>query len=361
MSWHCRIKHRFKVIYQPSFLRFLLIIFCFTGSFHTQAQTLGGEAAYTFLKLPASPLLSAAGGINASYNGQDVGLALNNPALLTEPLHAQIAVAFNTFFAAIKSYHLGGAYHYAKWNITVGGGIQFIDYGNIPQTNAAGTIEGRFHPTDYAVQLSGAKKYLEKWKYGITVKFINSDYQQYGSSALAFDAAVFYEDSSRLFGASVLLKNMGFQLKQYRSGEDLPFDFQIGITKRLKKAPFGFSCTAQQLHRFNLTYEDTTFNNENNFGSANSFVNNFFNHVVAAGHIFIGNNLEATIGYNRLRRTELNTGTAGNGLNGFSTGIKATFRKLDFQYARSYYGSNSTYNQIGLTVNLQQLFGLGKD
>jgi hypothetical protein len=44
-------------------------------------QTLGGAGAYNFLQLPASPLLSAAGGVNISSDPGDVAFALNNPAL----------------------------------------------------------------------------------------------------------------------------------------------------------------------------------------------------------------------------------------------------------------------------------------
>ena len=76
-----------------------------------------------------------------------------------------------------------------------------------------------------------------------------------------------FQDTAKLFFASLLVKNMGFQLKKYEGtdGDDLPFDLQIGISKRMEKAPFGFSLTAQRLHQYNIRYNDTTFNNENGF------------------------------------------------------------------------------------------------
>jgi hypothetical protein len=53
---------------------------------------------------------------------------------------------------------------------------------------------------------------------------------------------------------------MGFQLKTYAGEqEDLPFDLQIGITKKLANAPLGFSITAQHLHQFNTLYSDEDF------------------------------------------------------------------------------------------------------
>lgn len=337
-------------------LLFIPLFFCFLKA---GTQTLGGAAVYNFLKLPATPLLSAAGGVNTSYSANDVGLATNNPALLDERLHTQINLSFNNYYAGINAYNLAGAFYSKKNQTTFGANIFFIDYGTIAQTDAAGNQMGNFHPTDFVLQLSASKKYLERWHYGLIAKFISSNYQLYNSSAVAFDAGVLYLDSAQLFSASVLAKNMGFQLKAYAgSKEDLPFDLQIGITKRLAKAPLGFSVTLQQVHHLDIIYTDTTYNNDNNFPTETTLFNKLFSHVVFATHVYLGNNLEAIIGYNHLRRTELNIGNVRNGLNGFSMGFQAKFKKLQIQYARSYFQMGSAYNQFGLSIKMDQLIGI---
>jgi hypothetical protein len=61
-----------------------------------------------------------------------------------------------------------------------------------------------------------------------------------------------------------------------------------------------------------------------------------------------------------LRRRELNIGNTGNGLNGFSMGAGVKLGKLWFRYARAYYQSGTAFNQIGLNMQLNQYFGLGK-
>ena len=212
--------------------RFFTIIFsvCF---FIGKTQTIGGSSAYNFLGLSATPLLTAAGGVNTSYKTNEVGLTANNPALLNADLHSQLGLSFNSFLAGMKTYSATGAYQYNKWNTTFGGHIYFVDYGSIPQTDVAGNVNGNFHPVDYVIQISGARQYLERWNYGASLKLINSNYQLYTSSAIALDFGVLYSDSFHLFFASVLAKNMGFQLKTFAGeGEDLPFDLQIGITKK---------------------------------------------------------------------------------------------------------------------------------
>lgn len=322
------------------------------------SQTLGGNAAYNFMRLPSSPIVTAAGGVNVSYRTSEAGLSANNPSLLHRGINSQVAASFNAFLGGIKAYGLTGAHHANGINTTFGGHVYYIDYGSLPATDAAGNQSGAFRPVDFVVQLSAAREYLEKWTYGGSLKFISTSYQQYRSSAIAFDFGLFYLDSAANFSASFVAKNMGAQLKTYATEkEDLPFDLQVGITKRLAKAPLGFSLTAQHLHRFDLAYSDTTFNNENGFSSPSAF-SKIFNHFVLASHIYLGKHLEATIGYNHLRRQELSVQNAGNGLTGFSAGLHIKFNKLQILYARSAYQRGVSYNQIGITAQLNKLTGL---
>jgi hypothetical protein len=329
-------------------LRFLIITFFFLAALSANSQTLGGKAAYPFLHLPTSASLSALGSVNISYNNNDVSLATNNPALLNSNLHSQLSTSFNAFFARIKAYQLAGAVYNQKHDITFGSSLFYVDYGNMQQTDENGSVMGSLHPRDMVFQLSAGKAYLEKWQYGVTGKFIHSMYGTYQSSALAFDVGLYYKDSSRLLSAAFLAKNMGVQLSNYYGEkEELPFDLQIGITKRLEKAPLGFSATLQQAHHWSVGYKDSL--------SQSSAFNKFFNHFILATHIYIGKNMELMAGYNRLRQTELNINAAGNGLNGFSTGFRAAFKKLQFQYAKAYFQRSGAYNQLGLNFNLNSL------
>lgn len=347
-------------LYQPRFFfRLSVFLFCLGGR-GASGQTLGGNAVYNFLKLPASPLLTATGGVNVSYNANEVSGTANNPALLQPSLHTQLNASFNAFLGGIKTYSLTGAYHPESGKTTFGAAVQYVDYGPIPATDAAGNGSGEFHPRDYAVQLSAAKKYLERWTCGGTLKFIQSSYGQYLSNAVAMDAGLLYTDSVNGFTAAVVAKNMGAQLKTYTGEkEDLPFDLQAGISKRLAKAPFGFSLTAHHLHRLALAYEDAGFNTENGFSSPSSF-DKVFAHFVFATHVYIGQNLEATIGYNHLRRQELSVPASANGLTGFSAGVHLRFNKLQILFAHSSYQRGVGYNQIGITTQLNKLTGLGK-
>lgn len=253
-----------------------------------------------------------------------------------------------------------GAWHSEAWRTTFGAHVYFVDYGSLPQTDAAGNQSGEFRPRDFVAQVSAAKKYLEKWTYGGSLKFIRSAYGPYSSSAVAVDIGLLYTDSANLFAAGLVAKNMGAQLSTFAGqAEDLPFDLQVGFTKRLRNAPFGFSVTAQHLHRFDLRYNDASFNYENGF-SPPAALDKIFNHFVVASQVYLGQNLEVLVGYNHLRRQDLSVPGAANGLTGFSAGLQARFSKLQIQLARAAYQRGVSYNQLGITVALNKLGGLGK-
>lgn len=320
---------------------------------------------FNFLKLPPTPQLTALGGVNVSVASNDLGLAINNPSLLKSDMHTQLHTVFNNFYAGINAYHLSLGYRHPKLKTNFGWGLTYFDYGRISETDPSGNVLGLLRPTDWVMQLSASRSYLQRWNYGASIKFISSSYGIYRSNGLALDAGVLYTDSSNLFTASVVAKNMGFQLKQYAGteAEELPFDLQAGITKKLKEAPITFSFTAQHLHQFDIRYNDTVFNNENGFNqnkSGDFTFDKIFRHFVFAAQVFPAPQIEVTLAYNHLRRQELNISNTTHGLNGFSVGAGLLVKKIQVRYARTYYQNNTAYNQLGLNLKLNEYFGLGK-
>ena len=331
---------------------YFLSLFCV----YTHAQILGGATVFNFLNQPNTAQVSALGAVNISNISNDVGLAFNNPALLRDGMHQQFNASFNSFLAGIKNYSLTSAFHAEKLNTNFAFGINYFDYGTLPQTDAAGNILGTFHPNDYVAQLSASHIYMQRFWYGITMKYISSNYAQYKSNAIAFDIAVAYHDSSRLFQASVLVKNLGTQLKTYDGSNqknELPFDIELGVTKRLEKAPIQFSLTAHHLQAFNIYYNDTSFNasNGDDAGLGKNFtLDKIFSHLVLAAQFFVGDKLEITSGYNFLRRHDLNAYNQANGLNGLTLGVGVLFKKLHIRYATGFYQQNM-FHQLGLNLS----------
>lgn len=338
----------------------VLLVFALINWVSVCSQTLGGSSVFNFLKLSNTPQLTALGGINISQLTGDIGLSFHNPALLRPTMHAQVNTVFNSLPGSVKNYFAQGGYYLNKAQTTLAGSINYFGYGTIAQTDASGNVLGDFRPSDYVLQVSAARSYASNWNYGASLKFIYSNYGAYRSSGLALDAGLTYTDSAGLWQAALVLKNMGTQLKAYNgtSKDDLPFDLQLGITKKLAKAPLSFSLSLHQLHRFDIRYNDTAFNNENGYAEGagkGHFFDKLLRHMVFSTQLFVTDNVELSAGYNYLRRKEMNTGNAGNGLNGFSIGVGILVKKIKIRYARSYYQPNQANNQFGLSISFSKL------
>jgi hypothetical protein len=339
--------------------------FLFMNIFSVRAQTLGGNTVYNFLNLPNTPQLNALGGINISTIGNDAGMAFNAPALLRQQMNTQLDLAFNTLPGGVNDYGLNYAFFSPKWQTVFAAGVHFFDYGNLAQTDASGNSTGSFHPTDYVLQLTASRQYEKRWFYGGALKFIQSSYGIYRSSGIALDVMASYFDSTRLLQAGILLKNMGTQITKYQGSAagDLPFDLELGITKRLNKAPVQFSFTMHHVHQFNLLYNDSVFNSANDLNIADEkgfTADKLFRHFIFAVQVFPSSMVEITVSYNYLRRKELRLENGVNGLTGFSLGFGVLLKKWQFRYTRGYYQQNLAYNQFGLQLTMKEFMGMLK-
>lgn len=335
----------------------ILFLLLFIATNSVSAQTLGGNAVFNFLNQPNNAQLAAAGSVNVSTISNDLGMAFYNPALLRDSMHQQMSTSFYTYAEGIKQYGMQAAVHLSSIKSNLGIGVQYLNYGSLTQTDASGNVLGNFRPSDYVVQLMFSKSYKEKWWVGLNTKFINSNYGIYKSSGIAFDAAVAYYDPENKLQFSVLARNMGSQLKTYDGSsnkEELPFDLQAGITKRLMNAPLQFSVTAHHLHRFDVFYNDTLFNaleGDARYGSNNSF-QKIMAHFVFSTDIFLSNQFQITAALNLMRRQSLNAYNITNGLNGFSLGFAVLLNKLHIRYATGFYQQN-LFHQFSLNFNLK--------
>ncbi len=331
---------------------FIIVVLVYIATM-CYAQTLGGNAVFNFLSQSNTAQLAALGGVNISSIGNDVGMAFHNPALLRNEMHQQVNTSFNAFLAGISQYSATTAFHLANKNLNLGLGVQYLNYGTLVQTDASGNVLGNFRPTDYVVQMMVSKQYNERFWIGATAKYIQSNYGAYRSNALAMDFGLLYFDKQHEIQASVVVKNLGTQLATYNNDgkkEELPFDIQAGISKRLKKAPLQFSLTAHNLQRLNIYYNDTSFNAVEGGVNAGA-LQKVFAHLVVSTQIYLSQNVELNFGYNFLRRQDLNIYGTTSGLNGFTMGMGVLFQKLQIRYGTGFYQRNM-FHQVSLNFNI---------
>jgi len=116
----------------------LLFVFLWAGIVVAAAQTQGGNPVFSFLKNPASAEVAALGGTNVSLIGNNVAAGFSNPSLLRPLHHGQVATSFSSLLAGINQYTAMAGYQLGGQ--TLGLGVQYINYGSIDQTDAAGNL-----------------------------------------------------------------------------------------------------------------------------------------------------------------------------------------------------------------------------
>lgn len=331
---------------------YLLLLLCSLG-ITANAQVLGGKSVFAFLDLPASPQITALGNVNVSQQNNDITLSLLNPALLRPEMHSQLAASYAAYFGDVKYGHAMGGMYANKLQTTFSASIQYLNYGQMPQTDATGAVLGSFNASDLSAQVSAARQYLERWHYGVTIRFVSSRYGPYKASGVLADVGLTYQDTTHGMQIGLVARNMGGQLKSYvpGQGEPMPFDLQIGISKQLAHVPLQLSATLHHVYQFDVRYADPG-DAVGDTTKGNHVADKLFRHAVFAVQWKIGQYLEVTGAYNYLRRQELAI-TDAKGASGLSFGLAVVTRKIQLRYARSYYQRSAAFNHLGINIPLQ--------
>ncbi len=346
-------------------MRFILFC-CLLASISSSAQVTGGESTMQFLRLSNNPTTTAMGGIVVANPNANVMLGFANPALLRPAMHNTLSINNNFYIAGTNINNLGYAYYHPKLKTIFGALINYTNYGTLTQTNALGQVLGDVTARDYAFQISASRNYLTRWRYGASIKLANSRLNNLKSSALLADFGVLYFDTANQFYFGMNAKNFGGQLKKYNSSqasEPLPFDLQIGISKKFLKAPFRLNIIGHHLYKWDIRYDNPLDKTNSNIFGADSTVKNYdidkiFRHINFGVDVVLSRNFEINAGYSHQRRGELAVKEK-QGLAGFSFGLSVNIKKIHIYYARSTYNQAGNYNELGLNFQLKEMFGLG--
>lgn len=345
-------------------------IFTFSAVFQANAQVTGGQAAFEYLRMSNSPHVSALGGFVPASPDKDVSFTLQNPSLLNPSYHNQLAVSYNMYYAGISIANLQYAYHVAPLNTDFGFGVQYLNYGSFQNTDIQGNNLGDIGAADYSINLTASRKYLERWRYGATLKWAQSSLGDRSAIAVLADVGIVYEDTANLWTVGAVAKNIGFMVKQYNPqnpAEPLPFDLQIGVTKQLRNLPLRIYVVGHHLYEWNVRYNNPAdkVNNSLIQQDADTATNKkyiadkIFRHLNFGAELLLGKRITVSAAYNHIRRSELGAGDA-KGMAGFSFGAGINLNKLQVRYARSYYASAGAYNEFGFSFQLNKFFGIGK-
>lgn len=334
----------------------ILCVIILIGTQFSRAQ-IGGQNTYAFLNLENSARIAALGGETISVIDDDISLSISNPSLITNELNHDLAFSFVDYFSDINY----GFVSYSRSFRNIGsfvGSVQFIDYGTFKYANEAGVQEGEFGASEFAVIIGWGRDLNKNFRIGANAKFIYSSLESYNSFGLAVDLAASYIASRTDFMASMVLSNIGRQLKSYRSGnlEPLPFKIVLALSNKLKHIPFRYTLILTHLEKWDISYSNLynrnivnnqTFTDEN----MPSIGEKLMSHLVLGGELSLTDNFVLRAGYNYRRRQEMKVESKFSTV-GFSWGFGIKIDKFQLNYARSNYHLVGSPNYLTLILNL---------
>jgi len=333
----------------------LLVLFSASAS----AQV-GGNSTYEFLNMVPSARQASMGGNQIAVKDNDLNLAIFNPALLTEEMDNHLSLSYINYVGDINYGYASYAKHFDSVG-TFSANLLFLDYGTFSGRDETGLATGDFGASDYSLNFGYGRQLDSLFSVGATLKFIYSNYEIYNSFGVAVDLGATYHNEKRGITASALMKNTGVQVSTYTpdTREPLPFELQVGVTKKLKHAPLRLGLMIENLQKWDLTYESPldqpdeidplTGETIDNGGAG--FGEKLLRHFVVNTELLLSDNFFIGVGFNYRRHQELKLENK-PGLVGSSIGFGLRIKRFQLSYARASLHRAGASNHFTITTRL---------
>ena len=327
------------------YIKLMLLLLCLPVFAYSQK----GEDAYTFLRFPASSRVSALGGHSVSLVESEPSLVFHNPALLGGEMNNMANLNFINYVSDMK---VGSAVFTKAFRerSSWGAGATYINYGSMKETTVNDELLGTFSVQDVGLHAFYAYDLSERWRGGLSMKGLYSTIADYSSFGLAFDAGLSYFDSENEFSFGVALKNVGAQLKSYYDErQNIPWDLQMGLTKRMAHAPIRVSVTAMYLNKWKFDYVENT-----EIKTDDSFFKTAFKHLVFGVEFVPTENFWLGVGLNPKTKMDMEL-SSGNKLGGFSVGGGVKVSRFNVSASVAQYHPSATSLMFSVVMLLSEV------
>jgi hypothetical protein len=320
---------------------------------------MGGQSTYSFLRLPVPARTAALAGNTIGLKDDDVNLVAQNPAALNAGMSNQLSLSYINYISDINYLYAT----YARSFDSVGhfaASLQKVGYGKFKETDEYGAEIGTFRANDYNFALSYAHDLDSSFTWGVSLKTIFSKYYTYSSLGNAVDGALTYRNKKRQFVISAVINNVGVQWKTYSgTKEKLPYYINIGLSKKVAKAPFRILISYENANKWDLTYSDPN----NPAPTVDPFTkepikkskfrtggDKLMRHLIFGTEIIVTKNIFLRAGFNYRRLKEMQLPDK-SGAVGMSFGLGFKISKFQFSYAFSKYHAIGNVNNVTVTTN----------
>lgn len=322
-----------------------ICLFCFLCLAPAVAFTQASNSSiYRFLEVTPNARAAAQGGNHVALFGADASLFHLNPAFLAPESSKKVSATFVNYFSDIRMGFANGAYHIQDIG-TLGVGLRYVSYGEMDEFTEDGERLGSLRASDLSFTTALSTQLSEKLSAAAGVDLIHSAYHTYSSSAVVASGGMYYIDTSKKFSAGISFRNLGDQLSYYNgTGEDIPFDISIGLSKKPEKFPFQLSLTLRQLNNWNMRIVGET--------EAPDLLTNIARHAILGGEAQLSDNFKLRMGYNYFVSEQIKSDAAID-LSGVSLGIGLNIKGLKIDLSRSSYSDIGGIVQISIGSQLR--------
>ncbi|MDA9773364.1 type IX secretion system protein PorQ [Saprospiraceae bacterium] len=338
-----------------------LLLFCFLSicCLCVNAQQ-GGTQLFSFLNQSPSSYALSQGGIMISNASQDISTALQNPATLNELTRNAISFNHTFHFSGINAGYFAYGNQFKKSKLDWHAAMQYTNYGEFQGADEWGNKGETFKAGDYALIFGVTKHLNEKFHVGVNSKVIYSRIENYIATGIGFDIGGYYALKDKNASIGVVAKNLGTVVKSYNStGGLLPFDLQVGFSKKLKYLPFRYNVTAHHLYKWDVRFDDPNLVINDSFledaSEPNIYVqgiDNVFRHLIFGGEFLLGKkeNLKVRFSYNHMLRQELAIRNL-RSITGFSGGVELKVKQFFIGYSFGLQHQHGSVKQLSITTN----------
>ena len=324
-----RLARRSRVFVVGSLLSILLV----SGVSREGYAQPGEVTGFSFLRIEPSARAAALGGSFSAMYGDDANGMFYNPALLNDQMHRALSVSFLNHVSDLRASFIAFGFHEDRIG-SMGVGLRFLSWGTLTETDAQGNELGDFSANDLAVTLGISRPYADRVHFGVNVHTILSSVSSFNASALALDLGMMYYSVDGNFTFSASVNNLGVVLNSLGSTTDeLPVDFRLSLTRRLKHLPLLLSVTGYNLHDYDSTPEGAT-----TFGA-------IMDHITLGGEFQFSEGFNVRIGYNHRRHETLKTKSRLD-FAGFGFGVGLKISSIRFDYAFNSWSELGGMNQF---------------
>lgn len=302
-----------------------------------RAQSTGATAFSLATMDPTPRGAGLAGSVSASAF-TDAGAWLYNPALLSNDQANRLSFSLTNHLSSLRTGSVGYARTVPGLG-TAAAGLRFLGWGELERTDAAGANIGTFSASEFIVTVAASREFSPNLRAGLALNALRSAIDSRSAGAISFDAGLVFHRPETGFSASASLHQAGLVFSSLGStGDALPVDVRVGISKKLRHMPLLLAATG-----YGFLSSDEVVGGKG--------VSRALTHLLLGAEFQFSDSFQLRLGYDHRRHEALKIKSRLD-FAGISFGAGLRVKGLRLDYARTSWSSLGAVHRFGFSTGL---------